>query len=86
MKESCIQANHCLQCRARLDRASGKGEPRPGDLTVCISCGHLMVFTEDLSFREPNPQERRISKKNPDIAQFIATVRAVARRRAAILN
>jgi hypothetical protein len=26
--------------------------PKPGDFTVCIRCGHLMCFGDDLSMRE----------------------------------
>lgn len=26
--------------------------PRPGDLTVCFGCGHLLTFTDDMALRE----------------------------------
>jgi hypothetical protein len=31
--------------------------PEPGDVSVCIECGHLMIYTEDGGFREPTDQE-----------------------------
>ena len=26
--------------------------PKPGDFTVCIRCGHIMIFGDDLRLRE----------------------------------
>lgn len=52
----------CLNCAAELDGATGldvKGavRPAPGDFTVCLYCGHLMVFDEALQFRELTAKE-----------------------------
>jgi len=43
-----------------MDRASmlnGDDQPSPGDVTLCIGCGHIMAFADDLSFRELTDQE-----------------------------
>jgi hypothetical protein len=32
-------------------------DPKPGDMTVCIICGHVSVFADDLQLREPNDEE-----------------------------
>jgi len=46
----------CLRCRKKVDAAScvadGGAAPEPGDVTICIFCGYLMTFADDLSFRE----------------------------------
>jgi len=46
----------CLRCRKKVDAASGVADdgavPEPGDVTICIFCGYLMTFADDLSFRE----------------------------------
>lgn len=49
----------CPECGIELSGATGWGGrgPEPGDPCVCIRCGHLMVFNEDLSVREPNDEE-----------------------------
>ena len=26
--------------------------PKPGDFTICLACGHLMGFREDLTLRD----------------------------------
>lgn len=31
--------------------------PKPGNFTVCMDCGHVMVFGEALVLREPNDAE-----------------------------
>jgi hypothetical protein len=45
--------SNCLGCGTMLDCANGMngGEPSPGDFTVCLTCGHLMAFADDLSIR-----------------------------------
>jgi hypothetical protein len=45
----------CLACGKRLDRATsvdGNHQPEMGDVTICIGCGHLMGFDDDLRLRE----------------------------------
>jgi hypothetical protein len=52
--------NHCLNCGKLIDGASGvdtKAKPRPGYITVCIYCGHLMAFAKDLSMRALTEEE-----------------------------
>jgi hypothetical protein len=42
----------CLRCGHTFDRASnltGTGEPKPGDLTLCIGCGQMLRFNEDMT-------------------------------------
>jgi hypothetical protein len=45
----------CPSCGKALDatsEAGGNGAPKPGDITLCIYCGHLMAFANDLTLRE----------------------------------
>jgi hypothetical protein len=53
-----------------------KRKPKPDDVSLCMSCGELLVFTADLSMRLPTPAE--LQSMNP------ATRREIARIRAAI--
>lgn len=46
--------NKCLDCECPFDAASnayGKSQPKTNDITMCIECGHLMAFNEDLTVR-----------------------------------
>lgn len=50
----------CLNCLTLVDAASPvdkRGKPRPGDITVCLYCGHVMAFADDLAFRELTSDE-----------------------------
>jgi hypothetical protein len=50
----------CPNCGKTLDAAGSFAEgitPDPGDLTICLYCGHFMAFDDDLSFRELTPEE-----------------------------
>lgn len=31
--------------------------PEPGDISVCINCGHIMAFADDLKLRSLTDQE-----------------------------
>lgn len=43
----------CLNCGQKLECASdGDNSPNPGDVTVCLYCGHIMSFANDLRLRE----------------------------------
>ena len=62
-----VRASPCTNCGKMLDAANAVKEttseqrrkvfPSPGDFTICIDCGHVMAFTEDLILRDPTPLE-----------------------------
>jgi hypothetical protein len=45
----------CTSCGKSMDAASNADEaptpPHPGDISICLYCGHLMVFDSDLCLR-----------------------------------
>lgn len=47
--------NSCLRCGYSSDRGavvdSPITKPRPSDVTLCIHCGEVMMFDDDLKFR-----------------------------------
>jgi len=52
----------CLACGDQMDSANCVDEniddaPSPGDITVCLHCGHVMAFDDELKLRELNAQE-----------------------------
>ena len=55
-----VPKSKCLSCGKALDGATCVGEkatPKVGDITLCIYCGHLMAFGDDMMFRELNDEE-----------------------------
>ena len=56
----------CLKCGLSNDAATGIVDkharntlkPKPGDVMLCFNCNHLMMFADDLSFRELTAEEK----------------------------
>lgn len=65
-----VQQSECLNCKRALDAATavfGEHRPTPGDYTICVYCGHLMVFAEQLALREPTHDEMIAMAGNREI-------------------
>jgi hypothetical protein len=71
-----VPPSPCLGCGKINDMSTGPQRPDPGDITVCFSCGHIMVFAEDLSVRNPNDAEMMIIAGDKRILQ-IQTAREI---------
>lgn len=45
----------CLNCKREMDAVTSTdpGEPLPksGDITICLRCGYVMAFRDDMTFR-----------------------------------
>jgi hypothetical protein len=54
--------------------------PSPGDMTVCLTCGHLMAFADDMSFRELS-EEEIVSVAGDRRVLAIQRARAIIKRR-----
>lgn len=50
----------CKQCGYAFNRAAsvkGSSGPKPGNVSLCLNCGHATIFTEDMHRREIDPKE-----------------------------
>jgi hypothetical protein len=69
-----VPENACLSCGQRLNRATkvegNAAVPEPGNITICLHCGHLMAFADDLTLRELNDKEAHDVAGDPEILQF----------------
>jgi Na+-translocating ferredoxin:NAD+ oxidoreductase RNF subunit RnfB len=63
-----------LQCTGAAgvvaDKTEGVPTPSPGDFTVCIACGNVLAFDENLQLRKLTPAEERDVSKD-DRVQMI---------------
>jgi DNA-directed RNA polymerase subunit RPC12/RpoP len=64
----------CLDCGKTIDAAArtvdkDDDRPSPGDVAICFYCGHLMVFADDMSVREPTEGEVIEMAGDPDIVE-----------------
>jgi hypothetical protein len=54
----------CTNCGHVMDAANcvstdGEGKADPGDITVCIICGHVMAFADDMTLRDLTAEEAK---------------------------
>ena len=77
--------NKCLNCDYKFDAATSmfnEAQPKPGDITVCLRCGHIMAFTKSLAVRNLTNQEKREVTGDPRI-QLLEEARRVIMKKAA---
>lgn len=76
-----LKPDHCLNCGKRLDGCSVVDEafarPKEGDFTICIKCGHLMVFGDGLKLRNPTEEELRDIAGDPRIVRASTALAAI---------
>lgn len=68
----------CTRCRAEVEAASALNhtrQPRAGDVTICLECGHAMVFAADLTLIDPDPEKLRQIRADPIVRKFQAQFR-----------
>jgi hypothetical protein len=77
----------CLNCGKPLDAAGRPGpdgaRPGPGDVTVCLGCGHIMIYADDMTMREPTAEEVVEIAGDPEILEaqrFVGEYQKVARK------
>jgi hypothetical protein len=62
MTETRVTESRCTCCGEKLELAQPVGKdrdaiPKPGCATICAYCGHLMMFADDLTLRNPTDAE-----------------------------
>lgn len=85
-----LPVDQCPQCGSTLDAAgeiTGAADaPQPGDYTLCLACGHPMMFTDTMRVRSlteveiaalPDDVRREFGR----IQQFAEQVYQASRRR-----
>jgi hypothetical protein len=66
----------CPGCARKADGAAslaGKGAPSPGDLTVCIGCGIILVYATAMTLRRATHEE--LEALAPETAEDLRRVR-----------
>lgn len=70
MRETRLPETKCLNCGHKLDAASSikhDNAPKPGDVTLCIECSHIMIFTQDMGLRNLSSEEMDEIAKDDDV-------------------
>lgn len=78
-----VEPVHCSTCGDRLDAASGepgKG-PEPGDASLCLNCGDLIVFETATLARPPTDDERADIEADPRVQRAASLIKMRGRIR-----
>ncbi len=67
--------SRCPRCKCLLSAAmdadmTSPRKPQGGEITICIECGKILAFNDDLSLREPTPEEVAVVKADPPMWRF----------------
>lgn len=79
--ETRLPQSKCCECGHQMDACSGPCEPSPGDLTLCINCGSLNVFADDLTLRYPTDDEFFAAAADSDLQRMRRAILALPRPR-----
>jgi hypothetical protein len=73
VRDSVMPPSACPYCGAENNRATSLcgAAPLPGDVSICVSCQGVSVFSEVLLLRKPTEAERK-SFERPENARAIA--------------
>lgn len=81
MTDTRTRPNLCTKCGYMVDAATGVSNgrdiPKPGDVSVCLNCGAVHIFTIALLLREPTQEE--IDSFEPGFKAFLQHVEAARR-------
>lgn len=79
-----VTPNRCPNCTHILEEATGvttDDAPKPGDVTLCIYCAAVLVFTDDMMVRLPTEEESNEFANNAELMHMQKIVKMEVRRR-----
>jgi hypothetical protein len=71
----------CVHCGHEHSHTTGDGQPTPGDFTLCIDCGNLNVFDENLRFRRATKREAQEANEMDELQDLHAALMRAKRPR-----
>lgn len=55
--QECPYCHMASNAMTPVGDACNQNAPRPGEISLCASCGEICVFDDNLKFRIPTPEE-----------------------------
>lgn len=78
----------CVKCGKNLDAATPAEKenvfPKPGDVSLCVYCGEILVFNDRLLLHKPTAEQMEDFKANAE--QFNLIIKAQSLIRSAALR
>lgn len=75
-----MPASICWSCGQEFSHHCGPCDPKPGELSLCLSCTAISIFTERGHLREPTPVELAHYSLNDEVRNLQSAIQAVNRR------
>lgn len=76
-QQLCLACGDVLQATSEVTTSKAR-MPEPGNLSICLRCGHVAIFDKDLKLRNPTPEEQRKIDNDPRMPR-------IQRHRAAVM-
>src|SRR5215471_4480147 len=76
---TCVECGEVSDCASLPEDRNGHHRPKAGNVSMGFSCGHLAIYNEDLSLREPTIDEMLAMGRDPKI-RLLQTLRAKVMR------
>ena len=73
----------CISCGKTLNAASAvdaDGRPSPGDISVCVYCGKIMIYGKDMALRELTEIEKMEILRDMEMFDRIEAMQQAAKR------
>lgn len=74
MERTCPHCKRVIDGHLNTDSRSEQVDPRPGDVSVCIFCKQLSVFTEDGMRRATMDEKMEILQQNPSLGALLSSL------------
>ena len=74
-----LPEQRCPACGKVLDAATvvdqPQATPKPGSVAICLDCAYVAVFTDELTLRDPTPEENKVILANYSVQVAVWGVR-----------
>ena len=84
MKTTRIPESNCPTCNHKLNAVSdciNQNVPKPGDISMCIKCGQMLEFSDDLTQIHIKPKTLEELKKDPETWAIIVKYQETINKR-----
>lgn len=83
--------SECPTCGAKLEaydtvERGKRTQPGPGDTTICIRCGSVLLFTKNMTLIEPSRRRLEALMRDPTVQRALAARAQVMNRKTSLPN
>lgn len=73
--QACLACGHKMNLHAQVAESGDKdAQPEPDDITLCIRCGCVMAYDDELHFRHLTPEEHDVIRQDERVQLALAAI------------